>query len=399
MTKCLILFSNFPRNSSDSSDWIADFVDKLSDQKIKLYVLAPHFAEASGQEVRKGVQIFRFKYFYPLKYQKLAYGAGIADNINRSILAKLQIPLFIIAELFFSLKIIRKEKINIVNSHWLIPQGIVGAICKRLFNIKHVASVHGSDINLIAKSKILRIVFKFIAQNTDRIIANSSFTKQKILDINSELDAKTQVIPMGVDINKLNDIQTKKSHMTINADYLVLTVGRLIALKGVDYLIRAMNHVIARYPTAKLVICGDGSEKSSLMELVSDLNLTDHVVFTGHIPHDAVAQCYHSADVFVLPSIRIDGFEEGLGVVLLEAMACGIPVIGSNTGGISSIIDDGCNGFLVAEKSPKDLAEKIIILLSDENIREKFKANGLETVRAKYSWDVIIDQYVEAFLR
>ena len=107
---------------------------------------------------------------------------------------------------------------------------------------------------------------------------------------------------------------------------------------------------------------------------------------------------YHSADVFVLPSIRIDGFEEGLGVVLLEAMACGVPVIGSNTGGISSIIDDGYNGFLVTEKSPEDLAEKIGILLSDGSIREKFKANGRETVSTKYSWNVIIEQYAEVLM-
>jgi len=348
--------------------------------------------------MREGIEISRFKYFYPLKYQKLAYGGGIADNISKSNLAKFQIPLFVIAELISAMKIIRKESIDIINSHWLLPQGIVGAVCKKIFNVKHVATVHGSDINLIAKSGVLEILFKFIAQNTDQIIANSNFTKQKILDINNELEPKIQIIPMGIDLTKMNEFQTNNPKKIIDAEYVILTVGRLIPLKGVNYLIQAMNHVVVRYPTAKLIICGEGSEKSNLIDLVSRLNLKENILFTGHIPNDFIIHYYHCADVFVLPSIRVDGFEEGLGVVLLEAMACGIPVIGSNSGGICSIINDGYNGFLAKEKSPEDIAEKIIILLSDESIHEKFRHNGLETVK-NYSWDVIVEQYVEAYLK
>lgn len=396
MSKCLILVSNFPRDSYDASGWITDFVDNLNREKIKLYILAPHSFGAKGQEMREGIEISRFKYFYPLKYQQLAYGGGIADNISKSSLAKIQIPLFVIAELISAMRIVHKESIDIINSHWLLPQGIVGAVCKKIFNVKHVATVHGSDINLIAKSRILKILFKFIAQNTDQIIVNSSFTKQKVLDINNELESKTQIIPMGIDLTKMNAFQTNKPKKVIGADYVVLTVGRLIPLKGVNYLIQAMSHVVTRYPTAKLIICGEGSEKLNLIDLVSRLNLKENVLFTGHIPNDFITQYYHSADVFVLPSIRINGFEEGLGVVLLEAMACGIPVIGSNTGGICSIINDGYNGFLAKEKSPEDIAEKIIILLSNESIREKFRHNGLETIK-NYSWNIIVEQYAEAY--
>jgi len=398
MIKCLILVSNFPRNSSDASGWITDFVDQLNTQKFKLYILTPHSLGAKDREMRDRIQISRFKYFYPLRCQKLAYGGGIADNISKSNLAKIQVPLFVIAEFISAINIIRKEKIDIINSHWLIPQGFVGAICKKIFGVKHIASVHGSDINLIATSRALKKLFKFIAKNTDQIIVNSVFTKQKVLMVNDQLESKIQIIPMGVDMVKLNKIPLKDSQKIINAHYVILTVGRLIPLKGVNYLIRAMSHVIVNYPTAKLVICGEGSEKVNLIKLVSELNLKDNVIFTGHVSNDRIAQYYHSADIFVLPSIRIDGFEEGLGVVLLEAMACGVPVIGSNTGGICSIIDDGYNGFLVAEKSPEDLAEKIGTLLSDESIREKFKVNGRGTVSTKYSWNVIIEQYAEALM-
>lgn len=396
MNKCLILVSNFPRNSSDASGWITDFVDNLNTKKNKLYVLSPHSAGAKDQEMREDIEVSRFKYFYPLRYQKLAYGGGIADNISKSSLAKIQIPLFVVSEFISAVKIIRKENIDIVNSHWLIPQGIVGAMCKKIFNVKHIASVHGSDINLIATSRVLKILFKFIAKNTDQIIANSNFTKKKILDVNSELESKTQIIPMGIDITKMNEIQPNEPKKMINGDNIVLAVGRLIPLKGVNYLIQAMSHVAIKYPTAKLIICGEGSEKLNLVKLVIKLNLSDNVIFTGHVPNDRIVQYYHSADVFVLPSIRIDGFEEGLGVVLLEAMACGVPVIGSNTGGIGSIIDDGYNGFLAKAKSPEDIAEKIITLLSDESIRKKFRINGLETA-TKYSWDVIVEQYTEAY--
>ena len=129
--------------------------------------------------------------------------------------------------------------------------GFVGAICKKIFGVKHIASVHGSDINLIATSRALKMLFKFIAQNADQIIVNSVFTKQKVLMVNDQLESKIQIIPMGIDMIKLNKIPSKDFQKVINAHYVILTVGRLIPLKGMNYLIQAMSHVIVKLSNGK----------------------------------------------------------------------------------------------------------------------------------------------------
>ena len=106
---------------------------------------------------------------------------------------------------------------------------------------------------------------------------------------------------------------------------------------------------------------------------------------------------YCISDLFVIPSIVVNGHTEGLGVVTIEAMACGTSVIGSNVGGIPDVIKDGYNGFLVPEKSEVELAEKINILISDKLLRKKFIKNGLRTVYDNFSWDVISGKFIRLF--
>ena len=154
-----------------------------------------------------------------------------------------------------------------------------------------------------------------------------------------------------------------------------------------------MKDVTKNFPTAKLVIGGNGPEKGNLERLTEELNLKKNVFFAGYIEDIDLPEYYGFADVFCLPSINLNGQTEALGVVLLEAMACGTPVIGSDVGGIPDIIEDGYNGFLVPEKSPKDLADKIIELLSNRKLAEEFAANGLKTVREKFSWDRVIEKF------
>ena len=202
---------------------------------------------------------------------------------------------------------------------------------------------------------------------------------------------------MGVDINRFkheDDINIKED---FDAEYLILSVGRLIDWKGTKYLITAMKEIIKKIPNAKLVIGGIGPEKENLEKLTEELKLKNNVIFTGYIEDIDLLKYYASSDIFVLPSINLNGHTETLGVVLLEAMACGTPVIGSNVGGIPDIIKDGYNGFLVSEKSPEDLADKIIELLSNKELAEEFATNGLKTVQEKFSWISVTERFIEVY--
>ena len=131
--------------------------------------------------------------------------------------------------------------------------------------------------------------------------------------------------------------------------------------------------------------------------MTSKLRLTNIVNFIGEIKSTDVVKYYAAADIFIIPSIVVDGHTEGLGVATLEAMACGTPVIGSNVGGIPDVIKDGYNGFLVSERSSGELAIKIIELLSDKKLQSKFKQNGLKTVKETFTWDVVSNKFNEIF--
>jgi glycosyltransferase involved in cell wall biosynthesis len=158
-----------------------------------------------------------------------------------------------------------------------------------------------------------------------------------------------------------------------------------------------MPAVLERFPDTKLLIVGTGPEREALILDAQELGLRDRVELVGTVPTRDLPSYYLSADVFVLPSITLKGKTEGLGVVLLEAMASGCPVIGSNVGGIPDIITDGENGFLVPEQNPGAMADKIIQIFSDANLREKFRENAYERIGESFTWDKIGKCFSEVY--
>ncbi|MBC8488139.1 MAG: glycosyltransferase family 4 protein [Bacteroidetes bacterium] len=396
--RLLVVVSRYSRDIFDPGNFVKELSELISRKGFKVGVLAPHDYNLKFVENINGIKVYRFPYFFPLKCQKVAYGPGILDNLKKSLLAKAQVPLFIISELLYAIKIIKINKIDIIHSHWLIPQGLIGAICSKFYNITHIATVHGSDVNMIKDNRLLKRICSFILNNSNKITINSTFTKKLMLKIDcGENHKKIQIIPMGIDLDRFFSKNGSKLKEKYNAKKLLLFVGRLIDWKGTEYLIKAMKDVVNTFPKIKLLIVGDGPEKPKLEKMIVELKLTDMVYFIGEIKSTEVAKYYSAADIFVIPSIVVDGHTEALGVVTLEAMASGTPVIGSNVGGIPDVIQDGYNGFLVPEKSSDELAKRIIKLLSDKKLTTKFRRNGLKTVREKFSWDVVSEKFIYIF--
>jgi glycosyltransferase involved in cell wall biosynthesis len=132
--------------------------------------------------------------------------------------------------------------------------------------------------------------------------------------------------------------------------------------------------------------------------LAATLALQEHVIFIDEVPQEELVAFYSMADIFVLPSIvNENGETEGLGVVLLEAMACGLPVIASNVGGIPDIIRDGETGLLVRQKDARSLSDQIIRLLSDDNLRKEVLINGQNLIKAEFSWEIVTDKFIEIY--
>ena len=396
--KVLILTSSYPiREGTHEGGFVADLVRKLPERGIVPVVLAPHFPGGPFKEFQDGTAILRFPYFFPSRFERLAYGAGLLINIRRDLFAFAGIIPFCISEFFWTLALVYREKVDIIHTHWLIPQGFIGTLVHQINGIPFIATVHGTDLAVIIKSAVLTRICSFIIRNSDAVTVNSSYTRQQLLSIIPESEGKIHVIPMGVDLEAFSPNLPLPLKKSVPSGHGILNVGRLIALKGTQYLIKAMPHVIHKYPDAVLVIIGSGPQEDHLTRMVRELSLDEHVRFMGNIPHNELHPYYQAADVFVLPSILFNGTTEGLGVVLLEAMAAGCPVIGSNVGGIPDIIIDGETGFLVPEQRPDILAEKIVKIFSDTDIKEKFRRFGLMRVQEKFSWDVISEQFTSVY--
>jgi L-malate glycosyltransferase len=394
----LVLTSSYPQTeTSHEVRYIFDLAANLARLGNVPWVLAPHYSGGKTRESWGTVQIRRFRYCLPSRYEKLAYGSGILYNLKNYPVAYFNIPFFLLSEMISTLFMVTAKRIHLIHSHWFIPQGFIGALFRFFFGIPHIATIHGSDLNTMKNNRLLKRLCPFIAHNSDIITVNSTFMKHQLESLVQDAGDKIRVIPMGIYPAMYQDLTILKASDRKSTNRIILCVGRLIDLKGTIYLIEAMPGVLVTYPDATLLIIGDGPERDTLEKRARDLGIEKIVTFLGIINPIDLPPYYHSADVFVLPSINKDGKTEALGVVLLEAMASGCPVIGSNVGGIPDIITDGENGFLVPEQRPDILAEKIIRVFTDTELRNKFRKNGLVRVHDSFSWETISERFSEVY--
>ncbi len=396
--KILILTTTFPRWKNDSTPaFIYEQSKRLREFGFEIILLAPHHLGAKRFEIMDGMRIYRFPYFYPVKYQKLSYEGGILPRLRNSHLAKIQAPLLFSFELYYALKIIKKENIDIIQSHWLIPSGLIGAICKKFTGKKHVATELAAGLAALDRLPLKKRISIFIVNNCDKITFLSGYLYERLLQLDKfeNLNYKLEIIPLGIDISRFRPNANKyilRKKYNINSKNVLLFIGRIVEKKGLIFLIKAMPEIMLKNPDTELIICGDGPLKKEYERLILKMNLEDSIRFVGYISDENIKIEYLSlSDILIVPSILTKfGDTEGLGVVLLEGLATGTPVIASNIGGIPDIIKDGENGFLTEPENSEDIAKNVGIILSDKILKQEFSNNGLKIVYEKFSWEVVI---------
>lgn len=390
--KVLVTATTFPRWKNDSTP---RFVYELSDRlasKYRMIAVAPHHKGALKKEKMGRVDVRRFAYFKPEGMQKLCYGGGIIPNMKSSLLAKIQLPLLILSEFLASYKIIKNEKIAIIHAHWILPQGFVGVFLKRFLKIPLLVTIHGSDLFPL-KNKLFRILQNFVMKNSDYVTVNSIATRNELLSRFPAYSSKIKIIPMGVDINlfKKRKIRKPKKY---SKNKILLFVGRLSDQKGLQYIIDAMPRIVKEEASAKLLIIGEGQYKAELEKQINKNKVRSYIEFLGSLPSSEIIKYHNYADVFVLPSLANKTGTEALGLALMEAMSSGCAVIGTNIGGIPSLIKNGHNGILVPQKDSKELAKAVIMLLKNRKKAETIGKNASNFIGRNYSWDKIGNQFL-----
>jgi glycosyltransferase involved in cell wall biosynthesis len=392
----LVLTTSFPVNSSMAVGiHVIEKCRHLVKNGVNLKVIAPHHAGSKRKETIDGIKINRFRYFFPTKWQKVAYGAGIPTNLMNSWLAKFQLPFFMLAFLFSTITAIKPY--DIIHCHWSIA-GLIGVIGGKLFRKKVALMMHGAEVFVLGKNPVL----KFVLKHVDIFISNSTFTEKKTLAVYPLKNHR--VIPPGVDIHrfyahKKNPSLRKRLNIS-ETEIFVLAIGKFIPRKGFEYLISAFDIIVNQkgITDVKLCIGGRGPLKSKYEKMISGYGLADFISFLGYIKDEDMPSYFSEADIFVLASIVDDrGDTEGLGVVFLEANACKTPIVGSKVGGILDVINDGVNGFFVEQKNSFDLADKIIKLANDAELRTQMGENGRKRVEERFNWDAISKQIIAMY--
>ncbi len=278
--------------------------------------------------------------------------------------------------LFSFLRALRRD-FDIVHAHYAIPQGFAGVLIKKARGKPLILTVHGSDLTVLGRSRLVQPVLKWIFKNTDQIIAVSSYMKSLLIELGVEAE-KIRVIFNGVE-----------THMQAKGDERrVVFIGALVWQKGVDILIEAFKEIKKKFNDIELVIVGDGAERQGLEALVERLGI-GNVEFRGYV--EDLDPVFTARSVFVLPSRQ-----EGFGIALLEAMARGVPVVGSKTGGILEIIRDGKNGFLFTAGNPTSLADAVIKILEKQDVRARLIKGGLETIKT-FTWTQMAEETEDVY--
>jgi N-acetyl-alpha-D-glucosaminyl L-malate synthase BshA len=263
-------------------------------------------------------------------------------------------------------------KFDIIHAHYAIPQGFAGVLIKKVRKKPMVLTVHGSDLTILGGSPLIRPLLKWILNRTDRIIAVSNYLKTLLLELDVP-EEKISVIYNGVD----------QQDPAGGGEKRIIYIGALVHQKGVDVLLNGFKKIKETHPDLKLVIVGDGPERENLEGLAEKLGLTI-IEFTGYL--EDLDQVFTSQSILVLPSRK-----EGFGIALLEAMARGVPVVASKTGGVLEIVEDGRNGLLFSKEHPESLADAVIKLLDNSKLRTRIVKGGLKTAE-KFSWDKMAEE-------
>ena len=242
------------------------------------------------------------------------------------------------------------------------------------------------------------LVLPTYLEHFDRVIA-TSHEYFRISEILKGVGKKVVIIPNGVDCQVFNesiDGQEIRSLYGLEDCFVVLFVGALTkwhGYKGLDVLLRAFSTVRRQEPKARLLVVGAGHLLEHYKSMARGLNLGDSVVFAGEVSNEKLPAFFACADVFVLPS---KDKSEGFGLTLLEANACGKPVIGSRVGGVPAVVREGFNGLLVPPNDASSLAEGILLLLWNEELRSQIGKNGRSWAE-QHDWNIVTDRVEQLY--
>lgn len=377
-----LLTTSFPTHCDDPSGvFVLGFARALVGLGHEVHVLAPEAAAGTAPVFDDGVHVEWVPYLRPRPLERTFYGAGVPDNLRRDPRAWLGLAPFSVQLARAARR--RSPSWDALVSHWALPSALAAAAARG--PRPHLAVFHSADLFALERLPFRSRVARRIASGATSLLFVSPGHRKRFLDLlpalaRSEAAGRAHVCPMGIEPARAPAVDRRALRKRLGFDrFTVLALGRLVPIKGLDSAIRALAG-----QDIELVLAGVGPERRALTDLGRKVGT--RLRFVGHVGGDVKSDYLAAADAFVLPSRpEANGRDEGVPTALLEALAVGLPVVASRTGGIPSIIDDEKNGLLVPPRDTAGLTAALGRLAEDRNLRRRLARGAIKT-GALYTW-------------
>ncbi len=367
----MLLSEIFPPKHGGSGRWFHELYFRLPADQYLLYVGQDPESEAFDREVKHRL----------LRLPLFSREWGIMSLSGILYYLKMCVRLSLL---------VRKEKITQIHAGRCMPEGFVATLVSYIFRIPILVYIHGEDIETARLSREHSWMVTQVLRRANLLICNSNNSQKLLTEHWSIKPDKIIVLSPGADVKKFRPVApclATKAHLGWEGRKVILTVGRLQKRKGHDMMIRALPNIVKEHPNVLYSIIGNGNEKNSLVQLVEKLNLQSHVQFMDEISDETLLQSYQQSDIFILPNRSIGKDIEGFGMVLIEAQACGIPVIAGDSGGTRETMIPGQTGEIINCTNIKEITDTVLMLLSNDSQLDAYSKAAEKHAASKFSWE------------
>ncbi|MDH5686616.1 MAG: N-acetyl-alpha-D-glucosaminyl L-malate synthase BshA [Candidatus Bathyarchaeota archaeon] len=340
---------------------------------------------------KRGHEIHLISYERPFAVQ----GMG-QENVSVHLVSVPEYPLFKYPPYTVSLasrilQVSQEFDLDLINVHYAIPHSVSAFLAKTVAGVPYFVTFHGSDVTILGKDPSFLPVNAMSLENADGLTAVSKYLREQARETLG-LKRDISVIPNFVNSDVFSPAEPDVVHGRKGRQVVIVHVSNFRPVKRIEVLVEAMSFVVQVAESTRLILVGEGSERQRIELLVKQLGLQKKVLMTGF--RSDIPELLRCSDILVLCSDM-----EGAGLTLLEAMSCGLPVVATRVGGIPEIVEDGKNGFLVTPRSPEELADRILRLNFDGELRLKMGEEARRTVLEHFTVDKVVPMYEEAYRR
>jgi len=388
----LVLASTYPRWPGDVEPGFVHELARRLCERFRVIVLCPHAPGALTAETMDGVEVVRYRYA-PASLETLVNNGGVVTNLRRQRWKWLLVPGFMLAQAWAVWRLCRTQKVVAIHAHWLIPQGLIAAALQWLpgAHVPFVVTSHGADLYAL-RGRWLAALKRWVLKRSGAATVVSTAMRDEVAALGADA-SKVSVLPMGVDM--LGRF-TPPQEQAARSPSELLFVGRLVEKKGLHHLIDALPAVLRERPDVTLTIVGFGPDEPALREQAAAKGLNEAVRFLGAVPQQELPALYRRAALFVAPFVQAaSGDQEGLGLVLVEAIGCGCPVLAGSVPAVRDVLNDEFKHLLVAPGDYAALTACILTMLGNPLAAHDDAQQLRSAVIEKFNWNHVSIAYGE----